>query len=62
MSDNVVFAEFRSKETVGEGFEFVACQNCRNKTFVLVYEGIDKRALMKCAACGNHIGHVGFLP
>jgi hypothetical protein len=62
VNDKVVFLEFRNRETVSERNEFVACKGCRNKTFVLVYEGAIASPLMKCSACGAHIGYVGWMP
>ena len=61
MNDKVVYLEFKNKNTIEEGFiNFVACANCRNKTYVLIEDEKDQFPLLKCSACGNEIGRIGW--
>jgi surface antigen len=59
--DNVVFLKFRGSEVQDDMMTFIACRHCRNKTYTLVVDGHDY-PLMRCAACGNHIGRMGWAP
>lgn len=61
MSDNVVHLNFRSP-TVDDDFGAMhACTVCRNKTFTLTVDRPDGGfPLMRCAACGSHIGRMGW--
>lgn len=60
MSGNVIHLEFRSPHAVPDMMAFVACKHCRNKTFTLQEDAIDNFPLMKCAACGQHMGRMGW--
>jgi hypothetical protein len=61
VTDNVVFLEFRSPHVEGDTMAFVACRACRNKTYTLVEDKPDTFPLMRCAACGCHIGRMGWV-
>ena len=60
--DNVVFLKFSSPEQVEDGLDFMACRHCRNKTFTHIYDRNGGFPLVTCAACGQHIGRVGWAP
>lgn len=61
MNEKVVYLEFKNKNTTEEGFvTFTACINCKNKTFTMVADKADDFPMLKCAACGNSIGRVGW--
>lgn len=55
----VVFLKFTSDKIQPDGLTFMACSWCRNKTFTVVYQD-DKFPMMKCAACGNNLGRMGW--
>lgn len=60
-SDKVVFLAFKNPAmTREEGIDFVACAHCRNKTYTLTHDSSDQFPLMKCAACGSHLGRIGW--
>ena len=56
---NVVYLNFKSANTEDENVSFTCCANCKNKTFTVTNDGIEF-PMMKCAACGAHIGRIGF--
>ena len=59
MSEKVVFLAYKGSNVTEEHMTVDACANCRNKTFLVIYDG-QNFPLMKCAACGQHIGRIGF--
>jgi len=56
----VIFLKFSNTEQIEDGMDFLACKHCRNKTFTHTYDRSGGFPLVKCAACGQHIGHVGW--
>ncbi len=56
----VVFLAFKGSGCTEEHISFTACSVCKNKTFTVTHDGEDY-PLMKCAACGQHIGRIGFV-
>jgi hypothetical protein len=58
--DKVVFLAHRSPEQVESGRDLLACANCRNKTFLHVCDKPSGFPLAQCAACGQHIGRIGW--
>lgn len=56
----VVHLHFASPRTEPDTMAFVACRACRNKTFTLTEDRVGDFPLMRCAACGQHIGRVGW--
>jgi len=60
MNDNVIRLEFKSPHTVDDAMAFVACASCRNKTYTLTEDRVSDFPLMRCAACGQHIGRMGW--
>jgi len=61
MSDNVIELKFRSPHMAEEGFlSFIACKSCRNKTYTLIQDQNSSFPLMKCAACGQAMGRMGW--
>jgi hypothetical protein len=58
--DNVVFLKFKSPHVVEDMCAFIACRHCRNKTYTLVEDRVGSFPMMKCAACGAHIGRMGW--
>jgi hypothetical protein len=56
----VVELKFKSPHVVEDSMAFIACAECRNKTFTLVEDRLGEFPLMRCAACGNHIGRMGW--
>jgi len=57
---DVVRLEFRSPHLEDDMLALSACKHCRNKTFTLSHEQVDNFPLMRCAACGCHIGRMGW--
>lgn len=60
MADNVVHLAFKSPHVVDSSMSFVACSECKNKTFTLTEDIVGFFPLMRCAACGQHIGRMGW--
>lgn len=63
MSDDggkVIYLEFRSPHTTDDTMSFIACRACDNKTYTLVEDRPGDFPLMRCAACGAHIGRMGW--
>lgn len=44
----------------GDGLTFLSCKSCRNKTYTLMYDASSTFPLMKCAACGQAMGRMGW--
>lgn len=60
MSDNVIHLAFRSPHVEPDTMAFLACGHCRNKTFTLTEDRPNSFPLMRCAACGQHMGRMGW--
>lgn len=60
MSDNVIRLEFKSPHCEDDERAFLACKNCRNKTYLLVCDKPNDFPLMQCAACQQHMGRMGW--
>ena len=61
MDENVIHLAFKNPNaTTDEGINFIACKHCRNKTYTLTEDKVDSFPLLKCAACGAHIGRMGW--
>lgn len=60
MTGNVVHLKFRSPHVKDDMMSFIACKHCKNKTYVLRCDDPDNFPLMQCAACGSHIGRMGW--
>lgn len=58
--DNVIKLEFKSPHVEEEGQQMLACGYCRNKTYTLCLDKAEDFPLMKCAACGQHMGRMGW--
>lgn len=57
--EKVIYLAFSNPRLEPDALSFTACRHCRNKTFTLRHDGGDF-PLMCCAACGAHIGRVGW--
>lgn len=60
MSDNVIHLAFKSPHVTDDTMAFLACKLCRNKTYTLIIDKPDYFPLMKCAACDQHMGRMGW--
>mgnify|MGYP001576579116 CR=1 FL=1 len=61
MSDGkVVYLKFKSEQLDEDTMAFLACKVCKNKTFTHTFDDMDNFPLVRCAACGQHIGRVGY--
>jgi hypothetical protein len=60
MSDNVIHLKFRSPHVEDDVMAFLSCKVCRNKTYTLTHDRPDGFPLMRCAACGQHMGRMGW--
>ncbi len=58
--ENVIFLKFKSPHVCEDTMAFIACKVCKNKTFTLVDDQPETFPLMRCAACGAHIGRMGW--
>jgi len=59
---NLIYLDFKNGNTTDDMMSFIACGHCHNKTYTLTDDDQSKFALMRCAACGNHIGRIGWVP
>lgn len=60
MTDKVIHLSFKSPHVQDDLMAFLSCKTCRNKTFTLTDLDSGDFPLMKCAACGQHIGRMGW--
>lgn len=60
MTDNVIRLEFLSPHVREDMMAFLSCVHCQNKTFTFQRDRPGDFPLMKCAACGQHIGRMGW--
>lgn len=60
MSDNVIYLQFRSPHMEDGTMSFLACCHCKNKTYTFTLDVPDYFPLMRCAACGQHMGRMGW--
>ena len=60
MTDNVIHLSFRSPHVEDGEMTFLTCKYCKNKTYTMTYDRIDNFPLMRCAACGQHMGRMGW--
>ena len=61
LDDNkVIHLAFKSPHVDEDIMAFSACSLCRNKTFTLTHDRSKGFPLMRCAACGQHIGRMGW--
>lgn len=62
MSDDgkVVFLKLRTTNQSEDMLALMACKHCRNKTFTHTEDIPGDFLLVRCAACGQHIGRVGW--
>ena len=56
----VVFLKFISPEQAEDTMAFLACRACKNKTYTHTFDKPGFWPLVRCAACGQHIGRVGW--
>jgi ribosomal protein S27E len=57
----VVFLAHRNENMDTEYTEYLACKNCRNKTYVVVYGKASEFPSMRCACCGSEAGYFGWV-
>lgn len=57
---NVIFLAYSSPKQIDDEMSFAACRVCRNKTYTHTYVGNSGFPLVRCAACGAHIGRIGW--
>lgn len=56
----VIFLKFQSPHVEDDTMAFLACKVCRNKTYTMTRDKMDGFPLMRCAACGQHMGRMGW--
>jgi hypothetical protein len=57
---DIVFLKFKSPHVEPDTMTFLSCKACRNKTYTLVEDRVESFPLMRCAACGQHMGRMGW--
>lgn len=57
---NVIHLAFKSPHMADDMMAFISCKHCRNKTYTLQEDRVGDFPLMKCAACGQHMGRMGW--
>lgn len=60
MSDKIIHLTFKNPNANPDTMAFIGCAVCRNKTFTVTEDRLNVLPLMRCAACGNHIGRIGW--
>lgn len=61
MAGEVIHLEFRSPHVEEDMMALLSCKHCRNKTYTLTLDQPPGSfPLMRCAACGQHIGRMGW--
>jgi len=60
MSDNVIHLKFVSPHCETDTMAFLSCRVCRNKTYTLTEDRPMDFPLLRCAACGQHMGRMGW--
>lgn len=61
MSDNVVHLKFSTDKAEPDTLGMLSCSHCRNKTFRMLYDLVPEGfPMLQCAACGAHIGRIGW--
>lgn len=60
MSGEVVFLKFKSPAMTDDMMAFIACAHCKNKTYTLTEDKPGDYPLLRCAACGQHMGRMGW--
>ena len=58
---NVIELKFRSPHMRDDMMSFISCGHCRNKTYTLKDDDKSPFPLMICAACGKHMGRMGWV-
>ena len=56
----VIELKYRSPHVQDDTMSFLACKACRNKTYTMTIDIPDWFPLMRCAACGQHMGRMGW--
>jgi len=60
MTERVVYLAYRNPNAEPEARDMTACSHCRNKTFLIVHDKPEGFPMIQCAACGAHIGRMGW--
>jgi hypothetical protein len=60
VTDNVIHLAFKSPHATEDTMAFLACGVCHNKTYTLTEDTPGYFPLMRCAACGQHMGRMGW--
>ncbi len=61
----VVFLAFSNPKPAKERIDSIVltgCAQCKNKTFTLVHDIPDYFPRLRCAACGQNMGRMGYAP
>ena len=58
--DKVIHLNFKSPKVADDMMAFLGCKHCHNKTFTLTTDRPNFFPLVRCAACGDHIGRIGW--
>jgi hypothetical protein len=61
VNNNVVFLNFKGPTVEEDTMAFLACVSCRNKTYTLTLDKPGEFPLLRCAACGDHMGRMGWV-
>ena len=60
MADNVILLKFKSPHVEEDQRAMFSCRGCHNKTYRMVLDQPAGFPMMECAACGQHIGRMGW--
>jgi hypothetical protein len=60
MTGKVIFLAFQSPHVQSDTMAFLSCRLCKNKTYTLTEDIPGEFPLLRCAACGQHMGRMGW--
>ena len=60
MTGEVIHLAFKSPHVADDTMAFLACRSCSNKTYTLTEDRPGDFPLMRCAACQQHMGRMGW--
>lgn len=58
--DKVVFLAYSNATVRPDSIVLGSCATCRNKTFTLLHDDEQSFPTLRCAACGQHHGRIGW--
>ncbi len=60
--DKVIFLAYSNPDMDDGTLTLRSCSTCKNKTFLVVHDKASGFPALRCAACGLHLGRIGWAP